>query len=585
MSASRRLPSVRRTLSRPDNPLVRAVGRVPASVHRKLLVAFVGSVVLLVVLGVLGLRVVSDSNDRVVTLGGLQLRQAAYTELQADATLLRELLALRPSAEISAYLDDKATAPSPGSLALSDDAIQSTLDDLGPLTAVDKLGFTPTADELTVLARIPPVYQKLPDAMRRIAAADQAAAAAAQAVAVAAANHATDTADQDRERTALAEAQRLQAEIAEPAALDLRTLAQQLVGTTATETTSLIDQNRTAYLDSQHLFIGVAAASVVLALLLGFVMSWSLVGPIRRVSAGLESITAGDFSRHVEVPNRDELGALAANVNRMNDELARLYRELETASRHKSEFLANMSHELRTPLNAIIGFSEVMLDRLFGDVNEKQAEYLADIHSSGRHLLSLINDILDLSKIEAGRMELLVSDFALPELLQGSLALMRERATRQGVGLGLHVDPALGVVRADERRVKQVLFNLLTNAVKFTGRGGHVDIAARCVDDGVVVSVSDDGAGIAPEDQARIFEEFVQAGGSGAQEGTGLGLPLSRRIVELHGGRLSVESAPGRGSTFTFDLPGSRRAGGDRPADALESAEAASALSPAPQPS
>jgi len=230
----------------------------------------------------------------------------------------------------------------------------------------------------------------------------------------------------------------------------------------------------------------------------------------------------------------------------MNDELGRLYKELENASRHKSEFLANMSHELRTPLNAVIGFSEVLQDRLFGELNEKQAEYVADIHTSGRHLLALINDILDLSKIEAGRMELQVNSVALGEVLESSVALMRERATRQGIGLRLEVSPTTGVIEADERKLKQVLFNLLTNALKFTSSGGRVEVSARGDGGEVVVSVHDDGVGIAAADQARIFEEFQQAGTSQMQEGTGLGLALSRRFVELHGGASGWRASPGR---------------------------------------
>jgi signal transduction histidine kinase len=214
-----------------------------------------------------------------------------------------------------------------------------------------------------------------------------------------------------------------------------------------------------------------------------------------------------------------------------------------------------MSHELRTPLNAVIGFSEVLQDRLFGDLNDKQAEYVGDIHSSGRHLLALINDILDLSKIEAGRMELQSGTFALAGLIEETVALTRERATRQGISLRLEVDREIGDIEADERKLKQVLFNLLTNALKFTPRGGHIEVMARPQGDEVVISVRDDGSGIAEADQSRIFEEFQQVGTSQLQEGTGLGLALSRRFVELHGGRLSVESAPGSGSTFTFTMP------------------------------
>ncbi len=269
----------------------------------------------------------------------------------------------------------------------------------------------------------------------------------------------------------------------------------------------------------------------------------------------LAAIGSGDFSEHVNVDNRDELGALAADLNRMNDEVRRLYEEVEAASKHKSDFLANMSHELRTPLNAVIGFSEVLEGRLFGELNDKQAEYVTDIHTSGRHLLTLINDILDLSKIEAGRMDLQVTSFSLPEVLQNVEALLRERATRQGISLGLEVDPSTGVIEADERMVKQVLFNLLSNALKFTPKGGHVDVAAHTEGKEVVVSVHDDGVGVDPADQARIFEEFQQVGTSNLQEGTGLGLAISRRFVELHGGSLRVESEAGQGSTFTFTIP------------------------------
>ena len=240
----------------------------------------------------------------------------------------------------------------------------------------------------------------------------------------------------------------------------------------------------------------------------------------------------------------------------MNDELRRLYGELETASRHKSEFLANMSHELRTPLNAIIGFSQVLRQQLFGEVNEKQAEYLDDILSSGNHLLSLINDVLDLSKVEAGQVELEIADFSLREALERGVVMVRERATRNGVQLALELAPDVDLVRGDERRLRQVVFNLLSNAVKFTPAGGSVAVATARVDGEVNVSVTDTGPGIAPADRERIFEEFQQTDvGVGQREGTGLGLALSKRLVELHGGRIWVESEAGHGSRFVFTMP------------------------------
>jgi two-component system, NtrC family, sensor kinase len=248
--------------------------------------------------------------------------------------------------------------------------------------------------------------------------------------------------------------------------------------------------------------------------------------------------------------------AIAIQNARLFREIEEKSRQLEVASQHKSEFLANMSHELRTPLNAIIGFAEVLTERMFGELNEKQEEYLKDIHASGQHLLSLINDILDLSKIEAGRMELEVTDFDLPVAIDNAITLVRERAGRRAITLGCTIGERVGMIRADERKVKQVLLNLLSNAIKFTPEGGRIDVRAGVNDRIVEVSVTDTGVGIAPEDQQAVFEEFRQVGTADKKvEGTGLGLALSRRFVELHGGRIWVKSQVGQGSTFTFTLP------------------------------
>jgi GAF domain-containing protein len=249
--------------------------------------------------------------------------------------------------------------------------------------------------------------------------------------------------------------------------------------------------------------------------------------------------------------------SLAIQNARLFREIEDKSRQIEAANRHKSEFLANMSHELRTPLNAIIGFSEVLGERMFGELNEKQAEYTEDILTSGRHLLSLINEILDLSKVEAGRMELELAKFDLPLAIENARTFVRERATRHGITLDVAVDERLGEFFGDERKIKQILLNLLSNAVKFTPEGGQIGIKARQADGSVEISVSDTGIGIAPEDQARIFEEFRQVGSDYAHkvEGTGLGLTLAKKFVELHGGKIWVESAVGKGSTFIFSLP------------------------------
>jgi len=238
--------------------------------------------------------------------------------------------------------------------------------------------------------------------------------------------------------------------------------------------------------------------------------------------------------------------------------------ELAAASRHKSEFLANMSHELRTPLNAIIGFSDVLEQKMYGALNDQQSDYVRDIAGSGRHLLDLVNEILDLSKVEAGRMELEPSEFALAETIRDALAFVRERAVRHDIELTEDAPADLGTVVADERKVRQVLLNMLSNAVKFTPDGGTIGVSARRLDGEVQVSVRDTGIGISPEDQSKVFEEFQQVGKptDRSREGTGLGLTLAKKFVELHGGKIWVESEVGKGTTFTFAIPVRQARGG-----------------------
>ena len=316
---------------------------------------------------------------------------------------------------------------------------------------------------------------------------------------------------------------------------------------------------------------GLLVAGLVISALVALALARGMVRPIRRLEDGARRIGGGDLGQSIEVHTGDELEALAGQFNRMTAQLRESYadlehkvevrtrelaeksHQLEIADRHKSEFLANMSHELRTPLNAIIGFSEALGEGLFGELNAKQREYLEDIHASGRHLLSLINDILDLSKIEAGRMELDLSHFSAPAAIENCATLVRERAQRHGLSLLLEIAPELGQLYADERKFKQVLLNLLSNAVKFTPDGGKVTLRARVEAGDLEVEVADTGAGIAPEDQASVFDEFRQLGKG--VEGTGLGLALARRFVELHGGAIRLQSAPGTGSRFIFTLP------------------------------
>jgi PAS domain S-box-containing protein len=232
----------------------------------------------------------------------------------------------------------------------------------------------------------------------------------------------------------------------------------------------------------------------------------------------------------------------------------------EASNQAKSEFLASMSHELRTPLNAIIGFSEVLREKYFGDLNEKQAEYIVDIVDSGKHLLSLINDVLDLSKIEAGKMELDVSEVKISDLLQNSLVMIKEKALAHSISLDLQIaDNINGTkIKADERRLKQVMFNLLSNSAKFTPDGGAIKIEARKDEKELTISVSDTGMGMTPQEQKRLFEAFYQASGGikGKTPGTGLGLAITKSIVEKHGGKIWMESeGTNKGSKFNFTLP------------------------------
>src|SRR5262245_3761765 len=440
---------------RHDDFLVREVGRLPVKVHTKLLVAFVGTSILLVAVGVLGLRVLGQSNDRLSALGPLTERAVGYAKLQNQVSLVRGQLALTVGGDF-----DKAWPEAPPSLTGKkaipiDMAVADAAAHLGPATAADRLGFTPSAEEADDLASIRLKAERLTVVMQNIIVLDRSQPRG-------------DAINHGRMR-------------AEGLTTDLLQHAAEVADATKAQIDELITRNASSYERSRDLFIGAAVAAIVLALVLGVVLSWSLIGPIQRIDSRLAGIAAGDFSEHVDVDNRDELGALAANVNRMNDELRRLYAELEAASQHKSEFLASMSHELRTPLNAIIGFTQVLQEEMFGPVNEKRSEYLDDIPSSGNYLLSLINDVLDLSKVEAGQVELDVQPFSVRDALERGVVMVRERASEDGVEVDLEAEPDVGEVEGDERRIKQVIFNLLSNAVKFTPAGGEVDVSAARV--------------------------------------------------------------------------------------------------------
>lgn len=483
----------------------------PAAIGTKLAVSLGLLVLLLLVVGVVGLLALQDANARADHLVELQRKTAAYRDLRQAA-----------SEELSAVASVLA-APSAAEL---ERVVRQV--NLGNFD-VERLEFV-AADERELVRQVRADHTSFSGALNAVLELAQAGR--------------LDDARARYGAEAIPLADRL----------DRRT--NQLVHQAEADAFDAVEASRAASDRSRAAVIGVAIGSVLLAVALGTALALSVVRPLLAIDDRLASISRGDFGRHLEVANRDELGTLTAHLNLMNDELGRLYAEVEAANRNKSEFLANMSHELRTPLNAIIGFSEVLLQRMFGDLNERQEEYLRDVLVSGQHLLSLINDVLDLSKVEAGHMELVLAPVDVSALVAGATVMIRERASAHGISLVQRVDPNVGDVTADERKVRQVLFNLLSNAIKFTPQGGRIEVGALRQEREVHISVKDSGVGIAAEDQSRIFEKFEQTTTGRRQEAsTGLGLTLAKSFIELHGGRIWVDSAPGLGSTFTFTLP------------------------------
>lgn len=344
---------------------------------------------------------------------------------------------------------------------------------------------------------------------------------------------------------------------------------------------------------------GIGIASLLVLLYLS--LNYFLLKPVARLARVTQTVTRGDFSQKVEINSRDEMGELGRSVNQMTESLAvqsdelegkvleleqvnrnlqarekelqLTNRELETANRLKSEFLATMSHELRTPLNSIIGFSELLEEGTYGRLNEKQSKYVGNIVVSSRHLLQLINDVLDLAKVESGTIEVHPETFSLPGAVEMVRNVVEPLAAKKDVTMDIQFNDDVESVSADPARFKQILYNLLSNAIKFTPSGGKVTIEVAYNNSDVEISVSDTGIGISRKDQERIFSEFLQVEGSYARkyEGTGLGLALTKKLVELHGGRIWVTSSPGAGSKFTFSIPGDGGGGDSTPAAARRS--------------
>jgi len=481
------------------------------SLRTKLIAAFLVIEMLLVSVGVIGLLSLREADQRANQVVALQHKIEAYRQVQHDT--------LRQLHGVSAAL----ALPNETTLA-------------GALRQINQFGYD--LDRVAFVAK------------DEVALLDQVRKEYARFTAVA--SHAIDLIRNGR----AAEAK--QSELAElgPLADKLERLTNQLVNRAEADMVAGIDASRQTYARSQMLVAAVALASFVLTLVLGHAISRSVIDPVRILHDGLNRIAAGDFTQRIEVPNRDELGELAAHVNSTCEELEQLYRSLEEASRHKSQFLANMSHELRTPLNAILGFSELLLDGIYGDPPEKMRSAVVRIQRNGKHLLGLINDVLDLSKIEAGQLRLSLADYSVEEMVNGVYTSVESLAAEKKLGLRIAVPPRLPPARGDERRLTQALFNLVGNAIKFTD-AGEVRIEVEAEGDSYKFSVRDTGPGIDEADQAKIFQEFQQVDNSitKVKGGAGLGLAIAKRIVEMHGGRIWIESRLGQGAEFSFMVP------------------------------
>jgi signal transduction histidine kinase len=510
----------------PLGRLVRAVARLRSSVHFKLLAAFMLVALLVAVMGALSLEIMSRMSSQSEAMHHAHQRVTSARQAQHALAMQMNYTAM------ALILRDEATI---GSILKENNRLNTMLaqiEDAAP------------AEEREVIQRI------------RGAQGDVMATVA-------------DVANLVRDGK-VDQAMQLQLKAGYPLFQQVEGLVEVVV---RIEESNMDRQREATTLTNRHAFYlmgGLVIASLLLALLLGFVTSWSFILPVRKAQSFLGRVAKGDFSTTVTVDNRDEFGELAAQMNRMSAELHRLYEEqqagarqlemvntqLARASQAKSEFLANMSHELRTPMNAILGFTEMILDEIYGEVPPDIQGPIRDVRTCGQQLLRLINDVLDLSKIEAGQLTLSLTDYAIKDVVHGVFSVVESLATAKQLALKTEVPADLPRAHGDERRLTQVLLNLVGNAIKFTDNG-QVAIKASVANGSYTLSVHDTGPGIAETDRTKIFEEFQQADSSATKKkgGTGLGLSISKRIVEMHGGRIWVDSILGEGSTFSFTVP------------------------------
>jgi len=496
------------------NWLPRLVSKAPFTVHTKLIGAFFAIAGLLIIFGLIVIQVLSGMNRRSEDLSQLRRKVAAFRQLQHDTTT-------------QLYIVTSAL------LSPQERVLESALRQLNEYRYdLERLQFV-TKDEAELFRKISAEHERLNQLIVQVL-------------------------ELTRQRD-FTKAKELRIRTV-PVADSLERLTNDMVNRAEADMEAKTDESSEAYMKSRWVVIGFAVGSIGLAILLGYAVSSSLMGPVMLMDSRLRQIASGDFSKSVEVPNRDELGTLANNLNRMNDELRSLYQQIETASRHKSDFLASMSHELRTPLNAIIGYSE-MLTEVAEDRNQKDLiPDLQKIRASGKHLLVLINDILDLSKIEAGKIELSPETFDIAGLIEEVVSMVQPLIAKNANVLSINRPDDLGPMYADITKVRQILFNLLSNACKFTELGTITLDAAREKSDGserLSLSVRDTGIGMTGEQIARLFQPFSQADVQTARKygGTGLGLAITRRFCEMMGGEIKVASEWGRGTIFTVKLP------------------------------